>query len=89
LNVLATDGRSLDVAMSRADGRPTLDELRQVFAELLVRAVADGEMPPTETGLHPAVLDAIENVARAWPDVPDELIFMAHKGFARYQAAAR
>jgi hypothetical protein len=35
------------------------------------------------------VLDAIENVARAWPDVPDELIFMAHKGFARYQAAAR
>lgn len=86
----ATDWRSVDVAMSRAEGRPpTLDELRQAFAELLVRAVAHGEMPPSETGLHPAVLEAIENVARAWPDVPDELIFKAHKGFARYQVAAR
>lgn len=53
--------------MSQAEGPPpTLDELRQVFAELLVRATVAGEPAPTDTALHPAVLDAIDNVARTW-----------------------
>jgi hypothetical protein len=37
--------------------------------------------------MHPTVLDAIESVARAWPNVPDEPIFKAHNGFARYEVA--
>lgn len=76
--------------MSQTEGPPpTLDELRQAFAELLVRATAAGELAPTDTGLHPAVVNAIDKVARAWPNVPDELIFKAHKSFARYEATRR
>ena len=76
--------------MSRTEGPPpTLDELRQAFAELLVPATAEGRLAPAETGLHPAVVDAIDNVARAWPNVPDELIFKAHRSFARYEATRR
>ena len=76
--------------MSQTEGSPpTLDELRHAFAELLVRATAAGELAPADTGLHPAVVDAIDKIARAWPNVPDELIFKAHKSFARHEASRR
>ena len=71
--------------MSRCEGAsPTLDELRVAFTELLDRAVAHGEATPTETWLDNRVLDAIDDVARAWPQVPDELIAKARNRFARY-----
>ena len=72
--------------MSRCEGAsPTLDELRVAFTELLDRAVAHGEATPTETWLDNRVLDAIDDVARAWPQVPDELIAKARNRFARYE----
>ena len=73
--------------MSQTEGPPRLAELRQAFAASLVRATAAGELAPADTGLHPAVVDAINAVARAWPNVPDDLIFKAHKSFARHEAA--
>ena len=76
--------------MSRTEGSPpTLDELRQAFAELLVRATAEDGLAPTQAVRHPALVDAIDNVARAWPNVTDEPIFKAHKSFARYEATRR
>jgi hypothetical protein len=35
------------------------------------------------------VVDAVDNVARAWPNVADELVFKAHKSFARHAATGR
>ena len=72
--------------MSRCEGAsPTLDELRVAFTELLDRAVAHGEATPTETWLDNRVLDAIDDVARAWPQVPDDLIAKARNRFAHYE----
>jgi len=76
--------------MGRTAGPPpTLAELRQAFDELLDRAVAYAEMPPTETWLHPAVLDAIDDVARAaYIGAPTtEQVAKARKRFARSERA--
>jgi len=66
---------------------PTLDELHKAFVDLLDRAAAHGSSTPVETWLHPAVLDAIDSVARAWPEVDEALIAKAHRRFARYERA--
>jgi hypothetical protein len=70
----------------RAPGPPpSLDEARQAFDWLLDAAI-HGEMPPTETGLHPALIEAIEAVAGAWPRAASgDLIAQAHNAFARYE----
>ena len=64
---------------------PTLDELHQAFADLLDRAATLGAPTPIETWLHPKVLDAVDDVARAWPHASDELIAQARRRFARYE----
>lgn len=61
---------------------PTADEVRQTFAALLNRAVLHGHPAPAEAGLDPAVLTAINAVARAWPRAPAALISKARTTFA-------
>ncbi|BBZ23478.1 MULTISPECIES: hypothetical protein [Mycobacteriaceae] len=55
----------------------------QTFAALLKRATTHGHPAPPEAGLNPAVLDAINAVAAAWPRVPAALINKAQTTFAR------
>lgn len=62
---------------------PTDDASRQTFAALLKRAVDHGQRVPPEAGLNPAVLDALNAVASAWPRVPAVLINKAQTTFAR------
>lgn len=59
------------------------DDASQVFAALLKRAVTHGHRVPPEAQLNPAVLDAINAVAAAWPRVPAVLINKAQTTFAR------
>ena len=53
------------------------------FAALLKRAATHGHRVPPEADLNPAVLDAINAVAAAWPRVPAVLINKAQTTFAR------
>ncbi|OBH18811.1 hypothetical protein EHH44_04165 [Mycolicibacter terrae] len=62
---------------------PTDDASSQTFATLLKRAATHGHRVPPEADLNPAVLDAINAVAAAWPRVPAVLISKAQTTFAR------
>lgn len=62
---------------------PSDDASNQTFAALLKRAVAHGHRVPPEADLNPAVLDALNAVAAAWPRVPAVLINKAQTTFAR------
>lgn len=62
---------------------PTDETSPQIFAALLKRAVAHGHRVPPEADLNPAVLDAINAAAAAWPRVPSVLINKAQTTFAR------
>lgn len=62
---------------------PTDGDSSQTFAALLKRAVRHGHPAPIEAGLDPAVLDAVNAVAAAWPRVPSTLINSAQHTFAR------
>lgn len=55
----------------------------QTFTALLKRAVAHGHPAPAEAALDPAVLEAVNAVAAAWPRVPAVLINKAQTVFAR------
>ncbi|BBX22247.1 hypothetical protein MTER_16580 [Mycolicibacter terrae] len=55
----------------------------QTFTALLKRAVSHGHPAPADAGLDPAVLDAVNAVAAAWPRVPAVLINKAQTVFAR------
>lgn len=59
------------------------DASAQTFAALLNRAVIHGHPTPAEAVLDPAVLNAINAVAAAWPRVPAALISKARTTFAR------
>ncbi|OMC11234.1 hypothetical protein A5735_15370 [Mycolicibacter heraklionensis] len=62
---------------------PTDDASRESFAALLKRAATHGHRVPPDADLNPAVLDAINAVAAAWPRVPAALINKAQSTFAR------
>ena len=62
---------------------PTDDASPATFAALLKRAATHGHRVPPEADLNPAVLDAINAVAAAWPRVPAVLISKAQTTFAR------
>lgn len=62
---------------------PTEHTSPHTFAALLKRAATHGHRVPPEADLNPAVLDAINAVAAAWPRVPAVLINRAQTTFAR------
>ncbi|CAJ1499855.1 hypothetical protein MU0083_002286 [[Mycobacterium] kokjensenii] len=62
---------------------PTDNASPQTFAALLKRAMTHGYPAPAEADLNPAVLDAINAVAAAWPRVPAVLVNKAQTTFAR------
>lgn len=62
---------------------PTDDASQATFAALLKRAATHGHRVPPEADLDPAVFDAINAVATAWPRVPAVLINKAQITFAR------
>ncbi|OBG31666.1 MULTISPECIES: hypothetical protein [Mycolicibacter] len=62
---------------------PTDDASQVTFAALLKRAATHGHRVPPEADLNPAVCDAINAVAAAWPRVPAILINKAQTAFAR------
>lgn len=62
---------------------PTDDASPTTFAALLKRAATHGHRVPPEADLNPAVLEAINAVAAAWPRVPAVLINKAQTTFAR------
>jgi hypothetical protein len=62
---------------------PPDDASPQTFAALLKRAATHGHRVPPEADLNPAVLEAINAVAGAWPKVPAVLINRAQTTFAR------
>ncbi|MCW2691308.1 MAG: hypothetical protein JWR37_6198, partial [Mycobacterium sp.] len=49
-----------------------------MFDGVLDRAAIDGDMPPTGSGLHPAVVKAIEDIARASPNISADMVVRAH-----------
>jgi hypothetical protein len=55
----------------------------QTFTAQLNRAGSPGNPAPADAGLDPAVLDAVNAVAAAWPRVPAVLINKAQTVFAR------
>ncbi|WP_024800377.1 hypothetical protein [Nocardia sp. BMG51109] len=61
--------------------RPTDDELRQNFDEELASASSGGGLH-TETGLDSETQDALWAVARAYPEVTDDLLAAARTAFA-------
>lgn len=62
-------------------GHPTDDELRENFAEML-ESVRRGGGLRTETGLDMETEEALWAIARAYPDVADELVEAARAEFA-------
>ncbi|MGI5221408.1 hypothetical protein [Nocardia sp. CA-290969] len=60
---------------------PTDDELRENFAEML-ESVRNGGGLRTETGLDMETEEALWDIARAYPDVTDELVTAAREAFA-------
>lgn len=60
---------------------PTEAELRQNFEEML-RSVLTGGGIHSETGLDMKTEDALWNVARTYPNVPDALVDAARAAFA-------
>lgn len=62
-------------------GHPSDDELRENFAEML-ESVRNGGGLRTETGLDTETEEALWAVARAYPDVPEELVEAARAAFA-------
>ena len=63
-------------------GHPTDDELRANFAEML-ESVRNGGGLRSETGLDMETEEALWDIARAYPDVPDRLVEAARTTFAR------
>jgi acyl-CoA reductase-like NAD-dependent aldehyde dehydrogenase len=63
-------------------GHPTEDELHENFAEML-ESVRRGGGLRTETGLDMDTEEALWDIARAYPDVTDELVDAARAAFAR------
>ncbi|WP_067473374.1 hypothetical protein [Nocardia amamiensis] len=63
------------------DDYPTGDELRANFDELLASVLTGGGIY-SESGLDMATEEALWMIARAYPDVPDELVDAAHAAFA-------
>lgn len=62
-------------------GHPGEDELRENFAEML-ESVRNGGGLRTETGLDMETEDALWDIARAYPDISDELVEAARAAFA-------
>ncbi|MFI9535531.1 hypothetical protein ACIG56_20070 [Nocardia fusca] len=62
-------------------GLPSDDELRENFAEML-ESVRNGGGLRTETGLDMETEDALWAIARAYPEVSDELVEEARATFA-------
>ncbi|MCX0269551.1 hypothetical protein NLM24_02245 [Nocardia zapadnayensis] len=62
-------------------GDPSDDELRENFAEML-ESVRNGGGLRTETGLDMETEDALWAIARAYPEVSDELVEVARATFA-------
>ncbi|MEU1952227.1 hypothetical protein ACH474_22065 [Nocardia rhamnosiphila] len=62
-------------------GDPSDDELRENFAEML-ESVRNGGGLRTETGLDMETEDALWAIARAYPEVSDELVEAARATFA-------
>ncbi|WP_083913191.1 hypothetical protein [Nocardia concava] len=62
-------------------GRPTEEQLRRTFETSLAEAVS-GQGIRTETGFDMPTEDALWEIARAYPDVTDELIEAAKSAFA-------
>lgn len=62
-------------------GHPTDDELRENFAEML-ESVRNGGGLRTETGLDMTTEDALWAIARAYPEVTEELVAAARAAFA-------
>jgi hypothetical protein len=62
-------------------GHPSDDELRENFAEML-ESVRNGGGLRTETGLDMETEDALWAIARAYPEVSDELVEAARATFA-------
>ncbi|MEV0105619.1 hypothetical protein AB0H42_04645 [Nocardia sp. NPDC050799] len=62
-------------------GDPSDDELRENFAEML-ESVRNGGGLRTETGLDMETEDALWAIARAYPEVSDELVEGARTTFA-------
>lgn len=60
---------------------PTEAELRQNFDDML-RSVLSGGGIHSETGLDMKTEDALWDIARAYPDVPDALVDAARAAFA-------
>jgi hypothetical protein len=60
----------------------TAAELRRTFDGFL-DAVRTGALTATCSGLHPATLDAIDEVAKSCPTVPHHLIDSARQSFER------
>ncbi|MFI6312517.1 hypothetical protein ACIBEK_20640 [Nocardia fusca] len=62
-------------------GHPSDDELRENFAEML-ESVRNGGGLRTETGLDMETEDALWSIARAYPEVSNELVEAARATFA-------
>jgi hypothetical protein len=60
---------------------PTEDELRENFAEML-ESVRNGGGLRTETGLDMETEEALWDIARAYPEVTDDLVAAARATFA-------
>ncbi|MGW5385212.1 hypothetical protein [Nocardia sp. NPDC003963] len=60
---------------------PSDDELRENFAEML-ESVRNGGGLRTETGLDMETEDALWSIARAYPEVSEELVDAARAAFA-------
>ncbi|WP_069161909.1 hypothetical protein [Nocardia altamirensis] len=60
---------------------PTDDELRSNFEELLA-SVTSGSGLFTESGVDTETENALLAIARAYPEVPDDLIAAARRAFA-------
>lgn len=62
-------------------GRPSPEQLRRNFESVLADALS-GEGVRTETGLDNDTETAVWAIARAYPNVPDELVAAAYRAFA-------
>ncbi|MFC5750961.1 hypothetical protein [Actinomadura rugatobispora] len=61
--------------------RPTQEELRENFATLLESVITGGGIR-SESGLDMEVEEALWSIARAYPEVPAELVAAAYRAFA-------
>ncbi|GGL23680.1 hypothetical protein [Nocardia jinanensis] len=62
-------------------GHPSEDEMRENFAEML-ESVRNGGGLRTETGLDMTTEEALWDIARAYPEVTEELVEAARNAFA-------